>query len=711
MNSPIESVIWSAELMGNADGVVVTGPFKNWHTPAGPLFRNIGQFGSLFDKDYLKNLLTRTRMEEISTPTAAFQYNFEFKHGAQHVFVDGIFGRINTAAYDPLFYIYHCFVDYVYQKFREVSENAGVDIENDWTSLYSPFHAPGLLSGFANYTHMQGQSKYYTNCIYQYEDGPTCSENVTSGCNSEYLWCNQSSARCVSFSETEYINMSCRGQTNFGFVNNFCVGDSCDTDRWVYFPVQVVQFRPPGHGIAKTRRIKDKKFEESDIYEASADSDVATSPEGEELETYEKCKAMHKFDNIIVETNGLNYYGEYQEVAMTDTRLPLSTATVYMAAKKPTNDSDTTFTIAGADKCGRECKIMYRPYGTDSFNPSSGSFRLTNQTPLMYGQEGPEGPKGEPGLPGTNGQDGAKGEPAKFLVYNYTSHIISSGDKGIQGPKGDIGSKGKVGSKGCKGNPGVKGADGPSGDQGPQGQHGEKGAMGDKGEKGSQGPQGMKGMTGDAGPNGADGNNGIDGAKGEKGIQGAIGAQGSKGADGEKGIRGDMGNQGETGASGIKGVQGEPGVKGSQGETGPQGPKGDQGDQGIQGTQCADGLQGPQGPKGDKGDQGDVGPVGPKGAVGPQGPKAPPICEGGFVNVDVSANAGDTITLPCKISGYPKPTVTWTKDGVSITTGISEAGLTLTNVSASDSGQYTCKAHNILGCKSKIITLTVGTVA
>ena len=95
-------------------------------------------------------------------------------------------------------------------------------------------------------------------------------------------------------------------------------------------------------------------------------------------------------------------------------------------------------------------------------------------------------------------------------------------------------------------------------------------------------------------------------------------------------------------------AKGEQGNQGPIGETGPAGPQGIQGDVGPQGPQ---GIQGEIGPQGIQGIQGDVGPAGPQGEIGPQGPQgevgpAGPIGPvGPEPSLNVTDNAGTTITL------------------------------------------------------------------
>ena len=66
--------------------------------------------------------------------------------------------------------------------------------------------------------------------------------------------------------------------------------------------------------------------------------------------------------------------------------------------------------------------------------------------------------------------------------------------------------------------------------------------------------------------------------------------------------------------------------------------------------------------------------------------------------------AGTTVTLPCRVTGVPTPSVKWYKDGVSFhNPGV--GGLVLHNVTLRDNGRYKCVAVNVDG-----EAISVGTV-
>jgi hypothetical protein len=73
--------------------------------------------------------------------------------------------------------------------------------------------------------------------------------------------------------------------------------------------------------------------------------------------------------------------------------------------------------------------------------------------------------------------------------------------------------------------------------------------------------------------------------------------------------------------------------------------------------------------------------------------------------LNVTVTAGDPVILQCEVDGTPEPVITWRKDSrilssdknVIITKRRFKSLLTITKVSKSDQGRYSCKASNGFG--------------
>ena len=77
---------------------------------------------------------------------------------------------------------------------------------------------------------------------------------------------------------------------------------------------------------------------------------------------------------------------------------------------------------------------------------------------------------------------------------------------------------------------------------------------------------------------------------------------------------------------------------------------------------------------------------------------------------------GSNVTFSCNATGNPAPTFSWTKDGLAITSSdnprislsLNNKKLTITNLTKTDGGEYTCVATNsVKTIKSNAATLSV----
>jgi tyrosinase len=202
MDDPTKSVIWSRNFLGNGDGNVREGPFANWTVlDTGPLTREIGFFGSLFSKENVAAVLTRNRTEEITIPNAQFPYDLEGFHGGVHNWVGGQIGHmsfISFSSFDPVFYMHHAYVDYVWEQFRSRQRRLGINPSTDYPEDFgTPLHAPNrTMDWFPWFQQIDGYSDLFTSLIYQYAPAPTCSRRFPT-CRSTYLTCDRSQYRCV----------------------------------------------------------------------------------------------------------------------------------------------------------------------------------------------------------------------------------------------------------------------------------------------------------------------------------------------------------------------------------------------------------------------------------------------------------------------------------------------------------------------------------
>uniref|UniRef100_A0A673N5J0 Cell adhesion molecule-related/down-regulated by oncogenes n=1 Tax=Sinocyclocheilus rhinocerous TaxID=307959 RepID=A0A673N5J0_9TELE len=93
------------------------------------------------------------------------------------------------------------------------------------------------------------------------------------------------------------------------------------------------------------------------------------------------------------------------------------------------------------------------------------------------------------------------------------------------------------------------------------------------------------------------------------------------------------------------------------------------------------------------------------------GPQVPTVPRASVREPMIVVVEGSTTTLHCDAHGFPKPTITWSKERSSLPWRhkIVDNSLILTNVGRQDSGQYVCNATNHMGTSEVTIMLEVDT--
>ncbi|XP_061197635.1 uncharacterized protein LOC133205781 [Saccostrea echinata] len=251
LRDPTRSIIWSPQFVGTMKGRVIDGPFRYWQTPAGPLVRAGGHEGEYFTYRHIRAVMTRSTLEEISEPHAPPPFDFEIRHGDVHQHIGGIMSPAETAAYDPIFYLHHCFVDYLWEVFRRSQREKGVDPTRDYPRRYgTAAHAPNSLMGLGRLRNLHGMSDMYTTRMYTYEPSPTCSYRNPS-CGSRYLTCEFQFGRpqCVTL---EMITPTTPTAPFGSATNQQTQQRTTQTSRFPNFPVgnRIPQF-PPRFGRRK----------------------------------------------------------------------------------------------------------------------------------------------------------------------------------------------------------------------------------------------------------------------------------------------------------------------------------------------------------------------------------------------------------------------------------------------------------------------------
>ncbi|CAJ0574009.1 unnamed protein product, partial [Mesorhabditis spiculigera] len=221
---PQDSCLFSSELMGTGSGSVTSGPFANWRTIED------ADINSVMNQRTIDQVLCFTA-GQAGCPIRTDFNCLEYTHGNVHLWVGGEMFDQMTSANDPLFYLHHSFVDYIWEAWRQ-SRQTRAQREQDFPAdnqlCSSPQHfGAGRMAPFNPYRNVDGLSNKYTDELYSYAPRPTCSP-ANPSCGSRFLFCDFShgAARCVS---KVRVGGSCQGfvRGEDSCYNGVCQGSVC----------------------------------------------------------------------------------------------------------------------------------------------------------------------------------------------------------------------------------------------------------------------------------------------------------------------------------------------------------------------------------------------------------------------------------------------------------------------------------------------------
>ncbi|XP_063437368.1 tyrosinase-like protein isoform X2 [Mytilus trossulus] len=225
MTNREDSILFTEIFLGNPKGVVYSGPFAFWSTLRSTLLRrDVGRSGWPIDPQTIKEVFKKKYHREILTPTAPRGdfANLESHHNMVHGFVGGRDGHMSDVLLspsDPVFWLHHCFVDYLWEQFRKRQTELGINSETDYPVAPNtgPSHLPNRIMDnlMPTKTNIQGYSNSFTKQIYRYADAPTC-KNRCGGAFDGFLFCDKTKNACVSRSRYDFI-----GVNGFSKVKNW----------------------------------------------------------------------------------------------------------------------------------------------------------------------------------------------------------------------------------------------------------------------------------------------------------------------------------------------------------------------------------------------------------------------------------------------------------------------------------------------------------
>ncbi|VIO92324.1 ShTK domain containing protein [Brugia malayi] len=198
LSDPRDSVMWSEMLMGesNSNGEVINGPFARFITLEGhpAITRNLGEEGHLFTDENINTVYACPYPPNFSA--------LEYYHASVHIWIGGDMKPPLTSANDPVFFLHHSFVDYIFENWRQMHQNR-IQREQDYpqeiTTCTTPRHFANANMRPFNLVNKHGLSNAYTDYLYTYAPRPNCSANEPT-CQSQFLFCDlrNGPAHCVS---------------------------------------------------------------------------------------------------------------------------------------------------------------------------------------------------------------------------------------------------------------------------------------------------------------------------------------------------------------------------------------------------------------------------------------------------------------------------------------------------------------------------------
>ncbi|XP_062588610.1 tyrosinase-like protein 1 [Saccostrea cucullata] len=426
LEEPTSSAMFSVSGMGPGSGVVREGPFSDWtHENTGVLVRNVGLEGGLFSREFIELFLRQNRIEDIGLNRNELDTNLEFHHGSVHNWVGGTLRDFHYSPADPLFFMHHCFVDALWERFRGNQVQRGFDPEQD--APMRPFESGKDANGESKYIlNRIGFSKMWSS--YAKYENPPYDCRVDSDCGSEQMRCERRLCQPLTIEEFERIGLHRRSKREISKTysnpwvlptsmkasrqhhtqsntplfhgsnarttpfyhscqNSFMIDGEADISKWVFIPVAVYKKRPKDQTCDAFPIRHGSPDYTGDVFDQSSSTKYQTSNKEPRSDGRDKCSHLGSgITKVYVKTFGLDYRGSYTDHALLDERLQFSSGLSAVGVKKPLNNRGSHVFITAHDSCGNMCtafclNTQSSPY---EYQACSGAVRISPVKPLMY---------------------------------------------------------------------------------------------------------------------------------------------------------------------------------------------------------------------------------------------------------------------------------------------------------------------------------------
>lgn len=425
LENPTATALFTDELMGPGVGVVTTGYFANWSHPfAGDLVRNIGNVGELIQKEDLKRLVNVGHTREFMFPFASSYKNLELIHGKVHMWVSGTMNNLNYSPADPIFWLHHCFIDYIWEKIRQTQKERGIDPRFDYPIGVGHGHQPDDKMKPFQLRNKDGFMIDWST-IYEYEESPGdihCEFDFD--CGSLYYACDGGNCRAKTVDEiifyfgskkrrrrrspiatTESSSSTTPEQKLFvnsmdpsnsidmqstplfhSMQNTFMINGKEDSKAWVEIPIIIYSRRPTDLVFDAHPFRRGEVNLTSDVYQTS-EREEGILPHTGDPATIEKCLHLGSgASKVYLRSIGANYEGDYTSDAIVDERQTLTITLTQVAVKNPYKNYTKAY-IAAYDRCGRMCKPYCLTGNNRTYKKCTGSIGVDSRIPKMYNSD------------------------------------------------------------------------------------------------------------------------------------------------------------------------------------------------------------------------------------------------------------------------------------------------------------------------------------